>query len=336
MRFLLFFCLTLIGCLFRPEEIEVVPTIPKYSGVSLVAARTELETRHLESLKRINPDFCAIIPFALGEWGQPELRFDHPRQWAGETIEGVATAIDRVKASGRGVMLKPQVWFWGGHYTGHLDMETQSDWELLEQSYEQYILSFAELAESKQVRIFCIGTEMTNWVEKRPAYWSRLINRVKSLYSGKITYAANWDSYGRIPFWDELDLIGVDAYFPLSEEKHASLEQIRNGWQPWKEAMRKLAQKHDKKLMFTEYGYRSTTYNVKEPWSEGVSQEVDLQNQERAYRALYLEFWNEDWFAGGFLWKWYQNDFERGGEKDPNFTPQHKPVEALIKEVHSQ
>ncbi len=57
---------------------------------------------------------------------------------------------------------------------------------------------------------------------------------LREVYNGQLTYAANWDEYKRIPFWEDLDFIGVDAYFPVSEEKTPSIEQASLGWQKHK------------------------------------------------------------------------------------------------------
>ena len=62
--------------------------------------------------------------------------------------------------------------------------------------------------------------------------------------------------------------------------------------------------------------------------------QVNLQAQTNATKALFKTFWNEDWFAGGFIWKWYHNHENAGGENNSRFTPQNKPVEAIIKEQY--
>ena len=49
---------------------------------------------------------------------------------------------------------------------------------------------------------------------------------------------------------------------------------------------------------------------------------VNLEAQSNTMQVLFEEFWNEDWFAGGFLWKWFHNYNDAGGENDSQFTPQ--------------
>jgi hypothetical protein len=35
----------------------------------------------------------------------------------------------------------------------------------------------------------------------RPKYWQELILEIRKVYKGKLTYAANWDEFKRVPFW---------------------------------------------------------------------------------------------------------------------------------------
>ena len=63
---------------------------------------------------------------------------------------------------------------------------------------------------------------------------------------------------------------------------------------------------------------------------------VNLEAQNNTTKALFDTFWNEDWIAGGFIWKWFHNHEKSGGKEDNQFTPQNKPVEVLIKTQYSQ
>jgi len=96
-----------------------------------------------------------------------------------------------------------------------------------------------------------------------------------------------------------------------------------------------LSDKHNKPILFTEFGYRSVDYTGKEPWkSDRNMTSVNLEAQTNATKALFKEFWKEDWFAGGFIWKWHHNHSKVGGENNHRFTPQNKPVEDVIKDTY--
>jgi hypothetical protein len=232
-------------------------------------------------------------------------------------------------------MLKPQIWISRGAFTGNLKMNSEENWKVLEGSYRNFIMAYATLAQETKADAFCIGTELEQFVNHRPGYWTQLIKEIRNVYNGKLTYAANWDEYGRTPFWEDLDFVGIDAYFPLSDEKTPSVEQLRKGWQPHKEKIKSLSLALDKPIIFTEYGYRSNNYTAKKPWLVDHSQdEVNLEAQTNATKAIFEEFWKEEWFAGGFVWKWFIDHEKAGGINDNRFTPQNKPAEEVIKSFY--
>jgi hypothetical protein len=229
-------------------------------------------------------------------------------------------------------MIKPQIWVWRGEFTGNIKMTTEESWKELEVSYAEFILEYAQLAEELNAEIFCIGTELESFIKHRPDYWTELIAQIKTKYSGKLTYAANWDEYQRTPFWDQLDFVGIDAYFPVSAMQTPTVEDCIKGWEKHKKTLKTFSEKLDRPILFTEYGYRSVDYTGKEPWRYDRSMtSINLEGQNNATQALYKSVWNEDWFAGGYLWKWFINHDKVGGVDNNQFTPQNKPVEAIIR-----
>jgi hypothetical protein len=159
-----------------------------------------------------------------------------------------------------------------------------------------------------------------------------LIKKIKTKYNGKLTYAANWDEFKRTPFWSKLDYIGIDAYFPLSDKQTPTVEDCLKGWQTHKKVIQSMSQKYNKPILFTEYGYRSVDYAGKAPWvSDRSMNQVNLDVQVNTTQGLFETFWNEDWFAGGFIWKWFHQHDKVGGKDNPMFTPQNKPAEILLR-----
>ncbi|WP_349352012.1 MULTISPECIES: glycoside hydrolase family 113 [unclassified Flagellimonas] len=310
----------------------------KVNGVSFVASREEVSERHIAPVLDVHANYAAIMPFGFinGE-KSAELFFNSDRQWFGERRDGAKQYIEQLHRNGVMVMVKPQIWITNGAFTGNLDMKSEADWETFEASYEKFILLFAEMAEETQSDIFCVGTELKTFIDERPEFWDQLIQKIKEVYHGKLTYAANWDEYAKTPFWSELDYIGVNAYFPLCERQNPTRETLTEGWKPWKDKMKALAQEQDRPILFTEFGYRSMDFTGKKPWLVDRNQEnVNLEAQARATQVLFDEFWNEDWFAGGFVWKWFMEHEKVGGAGDNRFTPQNKPAESVIREQYAQ
>ena len=305
---------------------------PKINGVSFVGSPKEISATHIEPVVKVHANWAAVMPFGfIRNLKTPTIVFNTQRQWWGERREGAKKTIELLNKRGIKVMLKPQIWVGRGVFTGDISMDSEEGWNALESSYDSFIMLYAQLAEEMQVPLLCIGTELHSFVQKRPDYWNRLIIKIRSVYKGKLTYAENWDQFDKAPFWDHLDYIGVDAYFPVSNSKTPSIEDMRAGWQPHKNKIASLQKIIGKPVLFTEFGYRSIHYTAKEPWdSKRVIGNVNLEAQNNAMTALYQEFWKEQWFAGGFLWKWYHDHKTSGGENNNRFTIQNKPSEKLI------
>ncbi len=310
----------------------------KINAVSFVANPNPINSSHVKPLQEINANYAAVMPFGfLPENDTPQIIFNTDRQWYGETKEGGRNYVAELRKVDIDVMIKPQIWISGGEYTGYLKMATEENWVALEDSYRKFILEYASLAQEESVAIFCIGTELEKFVANRPNYWIQLIKDVRSIYKGKLTYAANWDEYKRVPFWNELDYIGVDAYFPIADTKTPTVAEARAGWQPWKLEIKGVSEAFNKPILFTEYGYRSVDFSGKEPWvSSRDKKGVNMEAQTNLTKALYEELYPEPWFSGGFVWKWFVNHDDVGGLENTRFTPQNKPVAQEIKNVFKQ
>lgn len=321
------FVLSFQACSSQPEKIN---------GVSFVASGEAINDSHVKPVTRINANYVAIMPFGfIKNLEHPEIVFNTKRQWFGETKKGTKQYIEILRKKHIKIMLKPQIWIWHGEFTGYLEMKSEANWKTLENSYSKFILENAQLAKEVNAEIFCIGTELEKFIENRPNYWSNLIAEIKKIYKGKLTYAANWDEFKHTPFWSDLDFIGVDAYFPVSDSKTPTIAEAAEGWKVHKPVIEHVSNTFKKPILFTEFGYRSVDYSGKEPWkSDRSMNQVNLEAQTNTTKALFETFWKEDWFAGGFIWKWFINHDEVGGVNNSQFTPQNKPVEDLIRKQY--
>jgi hypothetical protein len=312
--------------------------IEKINGVSFVASRDTITEQHIAPEINVSANYAAIMPFGFIRGTESsEIIYNTNRQWFGESKPGAKQYIESLKKKDIKIMMKPQIWISRGEFTGYLKMTDETGWKALESSYSKFILDFAQLAEDTKSEILCIGTELEQFVMNRPEYWNSLILEIKKVYKGKLTYAANWDEFKRTPFWKALDFIGVDAYFPVSDVKTPSIEECIAGWLKHKAVISGISTKYNKPILFTEFGYRSVDFTGKEPWqSDRNMGDVNLVAQTNATQALFDSFWNENWFAGGFIWKWFHKHDKVGGANNNMFTPQNKPVEAVIKSHYSK
>lgn len=325
--FFLFLILLITSCTSKAQKIN---------GVSFVASRDSITNTHTDPIAKVNANYAALMPFGfIRDLKSPSIRFNTKGQWYGEKEKGIKQYAKVVQESGVKIMMKPQIWVWRGQFTGYILMETEEQWTILENSYSEFILMYAKAAQEIGADILCIGTELEKFVENRPKYWTSLIEKIRKVYKGKLTYAANWDEYKRTPFWEQLDFIGIDAYFPLSDKKSPTVQEFEEGWQPHKTLIKKLQSQYNKPILFTEFGYRSMDYTGKEPWdSKRIEGAVNLEAQKNGLQAIHNQFWKEEWFAGGFIWKWFHRHDKVGGHDNNRFTPQNKPAENLLKQLY--
>ncbi len=299
-------------------------------GVSLVNPPRAISAKEMGTVKRINAKWVAVIPYGFSRKGQPTVSFDHNGQWWGERKEGSCKLIQYAKSHNLKVMLKPHVWVMGEGWTGDYTLTTDKEWNKWEKDFSTYILNYAKVADSLNVEMLCIGTEYRIPARERPEFWKSMIKDIREVYSGKITYASNWDNYENISWWDAVDYIGIDAYFPLAEGSHPSITEIEEGWKPIKEKLFAFSQEWKKPILFTEYGFQSANGAAGKHWELDKSADnVNEQLQADAYEATYRSLMDESWFAGGFLWKWHftsRYDRWRGTE----WTPQNKAAEKVI------
>jgi hypothetical protein len=318
------------------NEEETVAT-EKIDGVNFVSPREDFPNHWMDSIRQINAEWVSIVPYAFSRGHVPEVTYDHDRQWWGERSEGTISLISKAQAAGLKTMIKPHVWVRGDGWPGDFDLETEEEWKAWESSYADYILANARIADSLNADMLCIGTEYRQAVKKRPAFWSQLIKDCREVYSGQLTYAANWDNYENVSFWGELDYIGVDAYFPVCDRQTPMMSTLKAGWQPVKSDLKSLSEKYQRPVIFTEYGYRSVDYAAAGHWELGQEDmTLNLEGQAVCYQALYEEFWTEPWFGGGFLWKWHPNPASSGGHVNLRYTPQNKPAMEVIRKWYGQ
>ncbi len=321
-------CLLLSSC-SATNELQ----LEKIRGISLESPSAPSRESVMKEISGMGADYVCIMPYGYLQDGSAEVKYDMEKwQWWGERSEGVEELIHEAHTNGLQVMLKPHIWINWGDYTGDLqfmDPISQKTWS---ESYRAYLLHYARIAQKEHVRILCIGTELCLQLNDDPDYWADLIDEVSNEYKGILTYASNWDCYEDFPHWDKLGFIGIDAYFPLAERDDASMDEVKEGWQYWKSEMERFAAEAKRPVLFTEYGYRSVGFALREPWEMSRQGEPNDETQSIGYEALYTEIWGEEWFAGGFLWKWHCKEHLERRSKQDKFTPQGKPSLELIKE----
>ncbi|MBL7158145.1 MAG: hypothetical protein ISS91_01380 [Candidatus Omnitrophica bacterium] len=249
------------------------------------------------------------------------------------TDASLRNAIRKAHKNGMEVMLKPHVDLeaQAGTWRADINFATDKDWGKWFKSYTKYVTRYAKIAEEEKVEFFCVGTELSCPAEKTEYWKEMVIPAVRKNFSGKITYAANWDNFQNIKFWDDLDYAGVDAYFPLAKNENPTLEELKEGWRPYVAKIEAWQKEINKPVLFTEIGYTSSNDSAKRPWESATgSDKPNMKLQSDCYQAFFDMFWDKSWFAGVYWWKW--NTYAgAGGENNSRFTPQNKPALRVVK-----
>lgn len=256
------------------------------------------------------------------------------------TDESIIHAIRDIHAMGMKVMLKPHLDLLdtsGGSWRGEIACISEPDWDAWFNSYANFILHYAKIAQDEKVELYCIGTELTTIATMRGKVWKeKIINPVRKIYKGPLTYAANWnEEFQHVTFWDALDYVGIDAYFPLSEKDSPTLDEIKEGWKQWVAELEDFQAKVNKPIIFPEVGYCSAEGTARTPWEDLSHGRIDIELQKDCYEALYETFWGKEWFYGMYWWKW-GTDVRFGGMTNKGYSLQNKPSENVVKEWYKR
>jgi hypothetical protein len=229
-------------------------------------------------------------------------------------------------------MLKPHIDLSNDptHWRGEIGFGTdETAWAQWFASYRDFIVHYAQLAQETGVELFAIGTELGGTAH-RESDWRNIITAVRSVYNGLLTYAANFDGEQFVVnFWDALDFIGIDAYYPLTQKTDPTVAELKAGWASPKSELAALSQAWGLPIIFTEVGYRSVDGTNMAPWDWVSDGPVDLQEQADCYQALFEVFQSEPWMEGVFWWAW-GTDPDHGGPSDTSYSPHNKPAEAIL------
>ena len=307
-------------------------------GLTVVAPPRAYASDPFVEIESVGSDWVTFVPYGFTRQGRSEVHYDSERQWWGERTDGIKTSIEMAQSHGLSVMLKPQIYI-PGSWTGDLDYSTDEEWSEWESSYTEFILHWAQLANTYNIEVLCIGTEFKLSTRQRPDFWLDLIREIRAVYCGELTYSANWDEYDAIPFWSAVDYIGVSAYFPLLEDDAPTVTDLIKAWKPSVKSLEAVSKQYGKKILFTEYGYLSVNGCCGKTWilEKGIrSRKINQQCQANGIDAILTTFGQEDWWAGGFLWKWFPNGMGHEGYISRDYTPQDKLSSEILKKHYSQ
>ena len=296
------------------------PKIFFQKGVNFTAEwpggyRSDDAQKMLKALTGYGVNAIALVPYGFTSSKSSRVSFGSRM----ESDQGIARVAEFAHSLGIRVLLKPQLWLGGGQYPGDLDFDTGADRARWFAEYRLFVEHYAQLARQIQADVFCVGVEFAKLVRYEKE-WRAIIARARELYSGPLVYAANCGpEFEKLGFWDALDYIGLNEYYPLPDNL-AMDEVVRK--------VEVVQRRFRRPVIFTEVGFSSYTAPHREPWAESP-RDLALQDQARCYDAVLQAFYRKPWFHGMYWWKVGTNG--DGGPRNGAHTPWDKPAMEVVK-----
>ena len=290
------------------------------------------QKKNLERMLAAGVEWVALVAVWYQQSRTSTLIGPDPNQTASD--ESVREVIRFLHAKGAKVMLKPYVNSHDHVWRANFEPKNVDTWF---NSYRRFVNHYAEMAADEDVEMLCVGVEYSWCDRNQREQWLDVIDSARSRYDGPLTYAAHWRIYQDVCFWDAVDYVGVNAYFPLTKKEDVGLSTMVKAWKAPLDAMgswRYRARLTDKEIIFTEVGYRSLPLC----WKKGIetdTDEVDTKAQEVCYKALLMAAPARPWLRGIYIWSWDHWSVNAGGPENNNWTPKGKPAETVLSDYYN-
>ncbi|QXJ23780.1 hypothetical protein AGRA3207_004982 [Actinomadura graeca] len=279
--------------------------------------------------------YVASIAAAGANWIQlnPTWYQDSPRDdgmhRTDETADdaGLRHIIGLARRAGLRVLLKPHVDLPGDQDRAAIRPRDRRRWYA---AYTRLITHYADLARETGADELAVGTELAGLSGDRDP-WLDVVAAVRARFRGTLVYAANYDEYEHVAFWDRLDLIGIDAYWPLASGPTTDVAQLRRAWQPILRRVARFSADRGRPVLFTEAGYVSQRGSTAAPYAWDISTADGAAEQAAAYEALLASCGGLGWWAGVHWWMW--DDWPDAAEtpRSLSYSPHGKPAERVLR-----
>jgi hypothetical protein len=295
--------------------------------------------RTLVETTALHANWVSLTPFGRVRDLSPtgvSLTFEQPFE---QNRVAVGRAIDLAHAAGLHVLLVPHLWVEDGGWRGELDPGGDADWQRFAASYAGFLRAWATVARDHHAEMLALGVELRSWVTTaHAASFVELAREIRSLYPGLVTYASNWDDVDDNVLIGELDLIGVNAFFPLTDRPGASTEELVAGGERVAQKLGEVAERWGKPIVLTEFGYTTRLDPAVRPWEwpdKMTRVVVDEDAQAQAYVGLLAPLMNQPWLAGAFVWRLYADPDDLSQEAEWGFSPRGKLAELVLRDAYA-
>ena len=272
------------------------------------AYQTEDAKRSMKRLHSNGPDWICIPVNAYQESYQSTMV--HPVYGRTQTDEDVRFAIRYAKQLGMKVFLKPMVDclddVWRARIRFPSDSTSKRDY-LGEwfASYTQFLLHYAKIAAAEGCEMLCTGCEMDG-MDRYAERCVTMIEQVRQVYHGLLMHNINHGDEFKYSWLSAVDIIGISAYYRLTDGVDTSAAQMKASWEQVRETLRKMTAYYQRPLMFAEIGMRNEQGCSAYPYDfhDRYNLPTDEREQADFYETAMETFWDEPWFSGFFWWDW--------------------------------
>jgi hypothetical protein len=293
--------------------------------------------RGLDEAVRLGATWISLTPFGRA-WDLKATGVDKTFELAHtENQRAMARAVRQAHARGLRVLLVPHLWVESGEWRGELDPVTEEGWRAFAEGYRRYVLGWASFASRTKVDLFAVGVELRSWVTTTHATsFFPILRDIRAAYPGPLTYAANWDDVEQTIILGELDVIGINAFYPLTDKQNASPADLVSGGLEVAKKVKALAEQWGKPVVFNEFGYTARPDPALRPWEwpdkmSGVK--VDAQAQAMAYRGLLFGMLQAPELIGAFVWRLYADPDDLSQEAEWGFSPRGRQAELFLRDA---
>lgn len=291
--------------------------------------------RGLDEAVRLGATWISLTPFGRA-WDLKATGVDKTFELPfADSQNGLLRAVRQAHARGLKVLLVPHLWVESGGWRAEIDPEGAAGWHSFAEGYRSFVLSWARFATRARVDMLAVGVELRSWVttSHAPSFFP-ILRDIRAAYAGPLTYAANWDDVDQTVIWGELDVIGINAFYPLTDQHNASSAQLEQGGLEVAKKVKALAELWQKPVIFNEFGYTARPDPALRPWEwpdHMRDVKVDALAQAAAYRGLLRGMLDTKELRGAFVWRLYADPDDLSQEAEWGFSPRGRQAELELR-----
>lgn len=286
----------------RPDDRDPDPTNDGARGYGSDAARRQLDRLVALGLTGV------VLPVEIYATDVTATAIRRGQLASDHGLPRLGQMIDDAHQRGLVVTVVPHLLLDDDGWRGDMKHQGAARERLLA-GYLAAVLPIARTAEAHCAEVFSFGVEMRALTTDKTSgpLFNRLIEAFRGVFAGGLTYSANWDEVGAVRFWDQLDGVGVNAFFPLASKPGVAQSVLERRATAAQKKLLVVQQRVRKPLWLMEIGFKATPGSYVEPWKwpaevMGSSPPLDEAAQKRGYRAVIQALRSVPAASAAFFW----------------------------------